>query len=76
MILRPPMLVQGCSELAATAARRAVQRSASAGAVRPLALLTDGGRYVYAAGSSYPDAGSGSPDNDFTNRAPRLRPRT
>ena len=49
-----------------------MQRSARAGAVRRLALLTDGGRYVYAAGSSYLDAGSGSPDNDFTNRAPRF----
>jgi hypothetical protein len=57
--------------LAAAAAWSAVQRSASAGAVRQLALLTDGGPYVYAAGSSYLDAGSGSPDNDFTNRAPR-----
>jgi hypothetical protein len=56
------------SELGGHGSEEAVQRSASAGAAWQLALLADGGRYVSTAGSSYLDADSGSPSNDFTNR--------
>jgi hypothetical protein len=56
------------SELGGHGSAEAVQRSASAGAAWQLALLTDGGRYVSTAGSSYLDADSGSPSYDFTNR--------
>ena len=71
VILRPSMLVQGCSELGGHGCVEggAAERQSGRGtATRPAHRR----RPVYAAGSSYLDAGSGSPDNDFTNRAPRF----